>query len=352
MQAFGELPVVYQGRVKPFDTLARNSLIIISDRQTWRDADGERRPAIEWLLDVMSNAPRPRHHQVFRIHNDAAPQRSSASSAARATAMRWTSSRRRCPTSSGRRCTRAGSSPSERDVYDNKVLEFYQRVLLYRVLGETHLIPGLTADGPADPANAAMRSDMLEQLLAPACDPAARRERGVAADAASRLDGATRRRIAGPGRRSTLRGMLHAWAHGDRDAFNAGLDGRTRRYLGDARRSRARRRSTSRSSSTISRRSTAARSCTCSRSCSAASRGSAGRRRFRRIAFSLLADDVRRAHAGDRGARVHLRATRRSRTSTARPSSSAGAACCSGLFLEWIYTARHRQPARGHRSAS
>ena len=55
---FGVLPVVYQGRVKPLDTLARNSLVIISDRQTWRDADDERRPAIEWLLDVMAGVLR------------------------------------------------------------------------------------------------------------------------------------------------------------------------------------------------------------------------------------------------------------------------------------------------------
>ena len=46
VQAFGNLPIVYQGRPKPIDTLARNSLLIVSDRQeftgrinqlTWRD---------------------------------------------------------------------------------------------------------------------------------------------------------------------------------------------------------------------------------------------------------------------------------------------------------------------------
>ena len=30
---FGKLPVAYQGRIKPYDTLARNSLQIISSRQ-------------------------------------------------------------------------------------------------------------------------------------------------------------------------------------------------------------------------------------------------------------------------------------------------------------------------------
>ena len=69
IQAFAHLPVVYQGRVKPYDTLARNNLVIISDRQTWRDEDGNKRPAIEWLLDVMSGSPRAAEHKVFRIHN-------------------------------------------------------------------------------------------------------------------------------------------------------------------------------------------------------------------------------------------------------------------------------------------
>jgi hypothetical protein len=69
LEAFGRLPVVYQGRVKPFDTLARNSLVVVSDRQTWRDAGGRSRPAIEWLLDVMANRPRAADQAVFRIQN-------------------------------------------------------------------------------------------------------------------------------------------------------------------------------------------------------------------------------------------------------------------------------------------
>ena len=65
----GKLPLAYQGRVKPFDTLARNSLVIISEKQTYKDASGKRRPAIEWLLDVVSGVPQARQHKVFRIEN-------------------------------------------------------------------------------------------------------------------------------------------------------------------------------------------------------------------------------------------------------------------------------------------
>ena len=44
VEQFGELPLVYQGRVKPFDTLARNSLRVISDAETFRGV----LPAEEW----------------------------------------------------------------------------------------------------------------------------------------------------------------------------------------------------------------------------------------------------------------------------------------------------------------
>ena len=51
---FGKLPLVYEGRVKPFDTLARNSLRAMSDRQTFKDNDDKTQPAIRWLLDTAS----------------------------------------------------------------------------------------------------------------------------------------------------------------------------------------------------------------------------------------------------------------------------------------------------------
>jgi ABC-type transport system involved in cytochrome c biogenesis permease subunit len=52
IEEFGAI-VMAQGRVKPADTIARTSLLAIAGRQSFRDADGERRPAIRWLLDVM-----------------------------------------------------------------------------------------------------------------------------------------------------------------------------------------------------------------------------------------------------------------------------------------------------------
>ena len=66
---FGALPLAYQARVKPYDTLARNSLRILSGRQTYQDPNGKRQPAIRWLLDVLADTPAGRQHQVLRIDN-------------------------------------------------------------------------------------------------------------------------------------------------------------------------------------------------------------------------------------------------------------------------------------------
>lgn len=69
LYAFGKLPVVYEGRVKPLDTLARNTLRAMSDYQTFRDAGGKRQPAIRWLLDVMVGAEEAETAPVLKIDN-------------------------------------------------------------------------------------------------------------------------------------------------------------------------------------------------------------------------------------------------------------------------------------------
>jgi ABC-type transport system involved in cytochrome c biogenesis permease subunit len=69
---FGKLPLVEQGRPKPFDTLARNSLRAISDRDSVTLGEGHdkhREPAIRWLLDLITGSPRSDEQRVFRIQN-------------------------------------------------------------------------------------------------------------------------------------------------------------------------------------------------------------------------------------------------------------------------------------------
>ena len=80
LREFGELPVAYQGRVQPLDTLARNALTVLSGKEALV-VPGEKsalaelfgfektEPAIRWLLDLASNAPAFRDHHCLRIDN-------------------------------------------------------------------------------------------------------------------------------------------------------------------------------------------------------------------------------------------------------------------------------------------
>ena len=69
---FSELPLVYEGRVKPFDTLARNSLRVMSDSEDiYHVINGKKQkvPQIVWLLDVISGHERAGQYRMIRIHH-------------------------------------------------------------------------------------------------------------------------------------------------------------------------------------------------------------------------------------------------------------------------------------------
>jgi ABC-type transport system involved in cytochrome c biogenesis permease subunit len=143
--AFGRLPVMYEGRIKPFDTLARNSLRIISDKQTFTDSNNKRQPAIRWLLDAITDTESARKHRVFRIHNldvldtlglerrkgfrysidEFAPNLEAFEKQVRKTRM---------------------IEPAERDLYSKKIIEFDGKLRLYMLLREAFRLPSLQVE--------------------------------------------------------------------------------------------------------------------------------------------------------------------------------------------------------------
>lgn len=76
--AFGKLPVQANGRVKPIDTLARNSLYAINHKATFIEEttgpDGKfiekKQPAVRWFADMLFNEELAAKHKIFRIVND------------------------------------------------------------------------------------------------------------------------------------------------------------------------------------------------------------------------------------------------------------------------------------------
>jgi ABC-type transport system involved in cytochrome c biogenesis permease subunit len=66
---FGKTPVQVGGRVKPLDTVARNSLLIIHGKETLRLQDGSKVSAIKWLTDTFFDGPSADQYPAFLIQN-------------------------------------------------------------------------------------------------------------------------------------------------------------------------------------------------------------------------------------------------------------------------------------------
>jgi ABC-type transport system involved in cytochrome c biogenesis permease subunit len=68
LAGFGKLPVLVGGRIKPLDTVARNSLLIIHGEETAL-ANEKQIGGMQWLTDVLFNAPVADEYPVFVIQN-------------------------------------------------------------------------------------------------------------------------------------------------------------------------------------------------------------------------------------------------------------------------------------------
>lgn len=73
---FGQLPIIANGRIKPMDSLARNSLLELRDKQTlnaepWKEWNQDPKiiSADEWLANVMMNPSVADDWPVFRVDN-------------------------------------------------------------------------------------------------------------------------------------------------------------------------------------------------------------------------------------------------------------------------------------------
>jgi ABC-type transport system involved in cytochrome c biogenesis permease subunit len=66
LREFSRIPILFEGRTMPLDSLANNSLRILSGKSTFLDGV-KTRTAIEWLADVFGNPERAADYKVFRI---------------------------------------------------------------------------------------------------------------------------------------------------------------------------------------------------------------------------------------------------------------------------------------------
>ncbi len=69
LPGFGRLPVLVNGRIQPMDSVARNALLVMQDRQRFVAPDGQTLSPVEWLLDVVFNPALADDYQHFLIQN-------------------------------------------------------------------------------------------------------------------------------------------------------------------------------------------------------------------------------------------------------------------------------------------
>lgn len=71
-EGFGRLPILLDGRIKPLDTVARTSLLLLQNKQSFSRPDGTRIEPVEWLLDVFYRPELADTYTHFRIdHSEA-----------------------------------------------------------------------------------------------------------------------------------------------------------------------------------------------------------------------------------------------------------------------------------------
>src|SRR6056300_533370 len=70
LDAFSRIPVLRGGRVKPIDSVARNTLLVLRNKRTALDSNGTKVPAIKWLADLLFTPERADEHKTFLIDHD------------------------------------------------------------------------------------------------------------------------------------------------------------------------------------------------------------------------------------------------------------------------------------------
>ncbi len=71
LAAFGRLPVLLNGRIQPFDSVARNTLLNMSGKSEVRLEGGKKMSATEWMIEAMTRPEESATRKVFRTqHQD------------------------------------------------------------------------------------------------------------------------------------------------------------------------------------------------------------------------------------------------------------------------------------------
>ena len=158
---FGKLPVVFNGRLKPMDSVARNSLLEIREKQTlntepWKGWNEHPKivPATEWLANVMMNPAVADGWPVFRVDNPdlisllKLPERDTAKKSD-GKHYSWNQIQPLIDTLEKENDRVQKIEAASRTAYENAIAKLHERLMLYAQLKNT-IQPADAQDWPAE----------------------------------------------------------------------------------------------------------------------------------------------------------------------------------------------------------
>ncbi len=175
VNGFAQLPVLHGGRIKPLDTVARTSLLMLSGKQTVL-SEGHSLSAIDWLMEVMFRPALAAEFPVFEI-NDPDVLGSLEIRQTKQRRFSWMQIETKLE-DIGRQAMQAEQAkPENRSRFQSAVVNLGQRVLLYQRLLNSLQISGIenmvsTLDDFDARIVPPMRRAMTRHAAGKAVDPA------------------------------------------------------------------------------------------------------------------------------------------------------------------------------------
>jgi ABC-type transport system involved in cytochrome c biogenesis permease subunit len=158
---FGRLPVVFNGRLKPMDSVARNSLLEIREKQTlntepWKAWNESPKiiPATEWLANVMMNPAVADDWPTFRVDNPdlisllKLPERDAAKKSD-GKHYSWNQIQPSLETLEKENDRVEKIESASRTAYENAISKLHERLMIYAQLKNT-IQPADAQDWPAE----------------------------------------------------------------------------------------------------------------------------------------------------------------------------------------------------------
>ena len=139
VQAMGELPVLHEGRVKPLDTVARSTLLLLNARQRVATENGNLSP-MEWLQEVLFLPEQAHTRAVFLIHHPEVLDLASLPHGPK----RYTFAELRPSLNKiASEAIRVGEIPSQtRSPFEQAIFQLQRQLVIYQRLNHSLALPG------------------------------------------------------------------------------------------------------------------------------------------------------------------------------------------------------------------